>query len=177
MTNAAGNGIIYDPDAFDWGDDAFTIASWNELIIYEMHVGTFNVKEEGQPGTLDMPLKNFLIFGNLGINTIEVMPIMEFSGDFSWGYNPSHPFAVESIYGGPDAFKRLVKAAHEHGIAVIVDVVYNHLALPISICGGLTAGAKTRKGESTFTRSPFEQHPGARRVLITAGRGAPLPVR
>ncbi len=54
------------------------------------------------------------------------MPIMEFPGDFSWGYNPSCPFAVESIYGGPDGFKRFVKAAHEHGIAVIVDVVYNH---------------------------------------------------
>ena len=54
------------------------------------------------------------------------MPIMEFAGDFSWGYNPSHPFAIASIYGGPDAFKRFVKAAHEHGIAVISDVVYNH---------------------------------------------------
>jgi 1,4-alpha-glucan branching enzyme len=54
------------------------------------------------------------------------MPIMEFSGTFSWGYNPAHPFAVESIYGGPDAFKLFVKAAHEQGIAIIVDVVYNH---------------------------------------------------
>lgn len=54
------------------------------------------------------------------------MPIAEFPRDFSWGYNPAHPFAVESIYGGPDGFKRFVKAAHEHGIAVIVDVVYNH---------------------------------------------------
>jgi 1,4-alpha-glucan branching enzyme len=61
------------------------------------------------------------------MNAIEVMPIAEFSGDFSWGYNPAHPFAVESIYGGPDAFKQFVKAAHEHGLAVIVDVVYNHL--------------------------------------------------
>ena len=55
------------------------------------------------------------------------MPTMEFSGDFSWGYNPSNPFAVESIYGGPDAYKRFVKAAHEYGIAIIADVVYNHL--------------------------------------------------
>jgi 1,4-alpha-glucan branching enzyme len=57
---------------------------------------------------------------------VEVMPVAEFSGEFSLGYDPSHPFAVESIYGGPDAFKQFVKAAHEHGIAVIVDVVYNH---------------------------------------------------
>ena len=126
VTNAAGNGIIYDLQAFDWGDDAFTIASWNELIIYEMHIGTFHVKEKGRPGTFDSAIEKLSYLKELGINAVEVMPIMEFSGDFSWGYNPSHPFAIESIYGGPDAFKRFVKAAHEHGIAVISDVVYNH---------------------------------------------------
>ena len=113
--------------AFDWGDDAFHMATGNELVIYEMHVGTFNVKEEGQPGTLDSAIEKLPYLQQLGINAVEVMPIAEFSGDFSWGYNPAHPFAVESIYGGPDALKRFVKAAHEHGIAVIVDVVYNHL--------------------------------------------------
>jgi 1,4-alpha-glucan branching enzyme len=126
VTNAVGNGIIYDPDAFDWGDDTFTIASWNELIIYEMHIGTFNVREEGKPGTFANAIEKLPYLQKLGINAIEVMPIMEFAGDFSWGYNPAHPFAVESIYGGPDAFKRFVKAAHEQGIAVIADVVYNH---------------------------------------------------
>ena len=126
VTNAAGNGIIYEPQAFNWGNDTFTIASWNELIIYEMHIGTFNVKEKGRPGTFESAIERFTYLKELGINAIEVMPIMEFPGDFSWGYNPSHPFAVESTYGGPDAFKRFVKAAHEHGIAVIVDVVYNH---------------------------------------------------
>ena len=126
VTNAVGNGIIYDLDAFDWGDDTFAIASWNELVIYEMHIGTFHVKEEGHPGTLDSAIEKFPYLKELGVNAIEVMPIMEFAGDFSWGYNPSHPFAIESIYGGPDAFKRFVKAAHEHGIAVISDVVYNH---------------------------------------------------
>jgi len=126
VTNAVGNGIIYDPDAFDWGDDAFTIASWNDLIIYEMHIGTFHVKEEGHPGTLDSAIEKLPYLKGLGINAIEVMPIMEFAGDFSWGYNPAHPFAIASIYGGPDAFKRFVKAAHEHGVAVISDVVYNH---------------------------------------------------
>jgi 1,4-alpha-glucan branching enzyme len=91
-----------------------------------MHIGTFHVKEEGHPGTLDSAIEKFPYLKGLGINAIEVMPIMEFPGDFSWGYNPSDPFAVAGIYGGPDAFKRFVKAAHEHGIAVIVDVVYNH---------------------------------------------------
>jgi len=127
VTNAVGNGVIYDPNAFDWGDDTFHMATGNELVIYEMHVGTFNVKEEGQPGTLDSAIEKLPYLQQLGINAVEVMPIAEFSGDFSWGYNPAHPFAVESIYGGPDALKRFVKVAHEHGIAVIVDVVYNHL--------------------------------------------------
>ena len=127
VTSSIGNGIIYDPKAFDWGDNSFHMATGNELIIYEMHVGTFNVKEEGQPGTLDSAIEKLPYLNNLGINAVEVMPVAEFAGDFSWGYNPAHPFAVATIYGGPDALKRFVKAAHEHGIAVIMDVVYNHL--------------------------------------------------
>ena len=63
----------------------------------------------------------------LGVNAIQIMPIVEFAGERSWGYNPSHIFAIETDYGGPVAFKRFVKRAHEHGIAVILDVVYNHL--------------------------------------------------
>ena len=127
VTNSIGNGVVYDPQAFDWGDDAFHMATGNELVIYEMHVGTFYVKEEGRPGTLDSAVEKLPYLRDLGINAVEVMPVTEFSGDFSWGYNPAHPFAVEDIYGGPDALKRFVKAAHEHGIAVIIDVVYNHL--------------------------------------------------
>jgi 1,4-alpha-glucan branching enzyme len=127
VTGSIGNGVLYDPQAFDWGDDAFHLATGNELVIYEMHVGTFNVKAEGQPGTLDSAIEKLPYLQGLGINAVELMPIAEFSGDFSWGYNPAHPFAVEEIYGGPDALKRFVKAAHAQGIGVIVDVVYNHL--------------------------------------------------
>ena len=127
VTSSIGNGVIYNPKAFNWGSDNFKMATGNELVIYEMHVGTFNVKEEGRPGTFDSAMEKLPYLQKLGINAVEVMPIAEFSGDFSWGYNPSHLFAVESIYGGPEAFKLFVKAAHEHGIAIIVDVVYNHL--------------------------------------------------
>jgi 1,4-alpha-glucan branching enzyme len=126
VTASGGNGIVYDPEAFHWGADDFQIATGNELVIYEMHIGTFNVTEEGRPGTFDSAIRKLPYLKKLGINAVEVMPVAEFSGDFSWGYNPSNPFAVESIYGGPDEFKRFVKAAHEHGIGVIVDVVYNH---------------------------------------------------
>ena len=126
VTNSQGNGIIYNPKALNWGSYNIKMASWNELVIYEMHIGTFNVKEKGHPGTFDSAIEKFPYLKELGINAVEVMPVAEFSGDFSWGYNPDHPFAVEGIYGGPDAFKRFVKAAHEHGIAIIVDVVCNH---------------------------------------------------
>ena len=125
MTNSAGNSIVY-PDDFDWGEDAYVLPAWNELVIYEMHVGTFNVKEEGQPGTFASATERLDYLVDLGINCIEVMPICEFAGDFSWGYNPAHPYAVEEAYGGPDAFKEFVKACHARGIGVILDVVYNH---------------------------------------------------
>ncbi|HUV99335.1 MAG TPA: alpha-amylase family glycosyl hydrolase [Gallionella sp.] len=126
VTSSVGNGIIYDTKAFDWGGDNFKMASWNELVIYEMHIGTFNAKQQGHPGTFESAMEKFPYLQKLGINAIEVMPVMEFSGDFSLGYDPSHPFAIKSVYGGPDAFKKFVKVAHEHGIAVIVDVIYNH---------------------------------------------------
>ena len=63
----------------------------------------------------------------LGVNAIQIMPVAQFAGGQSWGYNPSHIFAVDSDYGGPLAFKRFVRRAHQNGIAVILDVVYNHL--------------------------------------------------
>jgi 1,4-alpha-glucan branching enzyme len=127
VTNSVGNGVIYDAKIFNWGDQEFHMATGNELVIYEMHIGTFNVTEKGHPGTFDSAIEKFSYLNELGINAIEVMPVIEFPGDFSWGYDPSQLFAIKSIYGGPDGFKRFVKAAHEHGIAVIVDVIYNHL--------------------------------------------------
>ena len=125
VTNSVGNAIVYTDD-FDWEDDGFTMPGWNELVIYELHVGTFNVKEPGRPGTFDSVIEKLDYLVGLGINCLHVMPVCEFAGDYSWGYNPAHPFAVEEAYGGPEGLKRLVKAAHRVGIAVVLDVVYNH---------------------------------------------------
>lgn len=127
VTNSAGNAVI--PDAeFDWGDDAaFPLPTLNELVIYELHIGTFARVEADAPGTFAAATQKLPYLKSLGINAVELLPIAEFAGGISWGYNPAHPFAVESEYGGPKAFKQFVKAAHEQGIAVIVDVVYNHL--------------------------------------------------
>lgn len=127
LENSVGNSIIY-LDEFDWKEDDFEIANWNELVIYEMHIGTFNVKGRGKhkKGTFKSAAEKLPDLQKMGINAVELLPINEFAGDTSWGYNPAHPYAIESAYGHPDDFKNFVKTAHEHGIAVILDVVYNH---------------------------------------------------
>ncbi len=126
VTSSVGNAIVYDPAAFDWGDDAFRMPTWNDLVIYEMHIGTFAASADRR-GTFDAARRRLDYLERLGVSAVQVMPPFEFAGDISWGYNPAHLFAIESGYGGPDAFKRFVRDAHAHGIAVIVDVVYNHL--------------------------------------------------
>jgi 1,4-alpha-glucan branching enzyme len=125
VTHSVGNGIIFNP-VFEWEGDDFRTPSWNEMTIYELHVGTFHRKPGQAVGSFDSACEKLSWLQQLGINTILVMPPMEFAGDFSWGYNTAHPFAIEQVYGGPQAFRRFVKAAHQHGIAVLVDVVYNH---------------------------------------------------
>ncbi len=126
LTSSIGNTIIVDP-AFEWEDSDYNMPSWNELIIYEIHVGTFNSPQRNMPGNLKSLTKKMQYLKDLGINAIELMPIMEFPGDYSWGYNSGYPFSVESSYGTPSDLKVLVNEAHKYGIAVILDVVYNHL--------------------------------------------------
>jgi len=127
VTTSVGNAIVYDP-RFDWEGDDFHLAPWNELVIYELHVGTFNDEEDAtQPGQFKGVVARLGHLQRLGVNAIQIMPVAQFAGARSWGYNPAHIFSVELAYGGPVAFKRFVKRAHQQGIAVILDVVYNHL--------------------------------------------------
>ena len=125
VVNSVGNSVLHDPE-FDWTGDHFQMPPWNELVIYEMHVGTFNDTQGGEPGTFDDVIPKLPYLRDTGINAVEIMPVLEFPQSFSWGYNPSHPFAVETALGGPQGLQRFVKAAHAHGLAVIMDVVYNH---------------------------------------------------
>ena len=125
VTNSIGNSVIVDP-AYDWADDDYQLPSWNDLVIYELHTGTFNVKKKGRPGNFKSLIEKLPYLQQLGISAIELLPVAEFPGDFSWGYNPAHPFALEENYGKPADLKDLVKAAHQHGIGMILDVVYNH---------------------------------------------------
>jgi maltooligosyltrehalose trehalohydrolase len=93
-----------------------------DLIIYELHTGTFTAE-----GTFDGIVKKLDYLKNLGVNAIELMPVISFPGRRNWGYDGAYPFAVHSAYGGAAKLADLVKACHQNGMAVILDVVYNHL--------------------------------------------------
>jgi 1,4-alpha-glucan branching enzyme len=118
--------VVTDP-AFDWGESDYRSPEWDDLVIYELHVGTFTDMVEGaEPGNLEGVIRRLDYVKELGFNCIELMPTGEFAMSHSLGYNPAHIFAVEEAYGGPHGLKTLVKEAHARGIAVILDVVYNH---------------------------------------------------
>jgi 1,4-alpha-glucan branching enzyme len=122
VTNSVGNGIVV---ADAPADDGFVPPPWNRLVIYEMHIGTF-ARTEDEAGGFENAIARLGHLRRLGVNAVQIMPAAEFAGDVSWGYNPAHIFAVESTYGGPEGLRAFVAAAHAAGIAVILDVVYNH---------------------------------------------------
>lgn len=109
------------------GDDGFAPPPLSEAVIYELHVGTYHDAPGGAPGTFEAAIERLDHLAAMGVNVIELMPIWEFPGEYSWGYNPQLPFVVESSYGGGDGLRAFVEAAHALGIAVTLDVVYNHL--------------------------------------------------
>jgi 1,4-alpha-glucan branching enzyme len=127
VTNSVGNGVVYD-SAFDWEGDAFSLPPFNELVVYEMHVGTFGRSRENAKAAAEFDdiERQFDHLTRLGVNVIQLMPVAEFAGDVSWGYNPAHIFSVESAYGGPRQLKEFVKQAHRRSLGVVLDVVYNH---------------------------------------------------
>ena len=106
---------------FIWQDETWQNPPLDSYICYELHVGTFTPE-----GTFDAIISRLADLEELGINAIEIMPVAQFPGDRNWGYDGAYPFAVQNSYGGVDGLKRLVDACHQQGIAVILDVVYNH---------------------------------------------------
>ncbi|MDQ4064634.1 MAG: malto-oligosyltrehalose trehalohydrolase, partial [Actinomycetota bacterium] len=112
---------VVDPH-FDWTDDRWRGFPLHSAVIYELHVGTFT-----PGGTLDRAIERLDHLVGLGVNAVELMPVAEFSGDRGWGYDGVDLYAVHHAYGGPDALRRFVDACHARGLAVILDVVYNHL--------------------------------------------------
>jgi 1,4-alpha-glucan branching enzyme len=129
VVNSGDNSIVYDPNAFNWSGDTRQRVTNSSLVIYEMHVGAFYdpTPSSGGPGKFTDAITKLDYLVSLGINAVELLPIAEFPGDSSWGYNLSDPYAVEnSGYGGVDGLKSFVKAAHQRGVRVIMDVVHNH---------------------------------------------------
>jgi maltooligosyltrehalose trehalohydrolase len=113
---------VFDHEDFAWTDSSWKGHDLSELIIYEIHVGTFTPEE-----TFDGVIARLDDLKDLGINALEIMPVAQFPGGRDWGYDGAFPFAVQNTYGGPDGLKRLVDACHARDMAVILDVVYNHL--------------------------------------------------
>jgi maltooligosyltrehalose trehalohydrolase len=112
---------VIDPRAFEWQDGGWRGRPWHEAIVYELHVGTFT-----REGTFAAAIERLDALAELGIAAIELMPVAEFPGTRNWGYDGVLLYAPDASYGTPEDLKRLVQAAHARGLAVLLDVVYNH---------------------------------------------------
>ncbi|MCA1993900.1 MAG: malto-oligosyltrehalose trehalohydrolase [Coleofasciculus sp. S288] len=106
---------------FNWSDTDWSGIPLEEMIIYELHVGTFTPE-----GTFEAIIPRLRELREFGVNAIEIMPVAQFPGDRNWGYDGAYTYAVQTSYGGPEGLKRFVDAAHREGLSVILDVVYNH---------------------------------------------------
>ena len=113
---------VVDPKAFDWTDREWKGVPLDEYVIYELHVGTFTAD-----GTFAGAIEKLEYLRDLGVSAVELMPVAEFPGARNWGYDGVYPYAAHSAYGGPGGLKKLVDACHRQGLAVVLDVVYNHL--------------------------------------------------
>ncbi len=116
-------------DDFEWNDSTWKNIPFNEMIQYELHTGTFS-----DEGTFEGIISKLDYLKELGINTIEILPVAQFSGERNWGYDGVYPFAVHNSYGGAKALMELVNRCHEKGLAVLLDVVYNHLGPEGNYC-------------------------------------------
>ena len=112
---------VEDPHAYEWRDAAWRGRPWDEAVVYELHVGTFTPE-----GTFAGVARHLQHLRDLGVTTIELMPLADFPGRRNWGYDGVLPFAPEASYGTPEDLKRLVDDAHRVGLMVLLDVVYNH---------------------------------------------------
>jgi maltooligosyltrehalose trehalohydrolase len=117
-----GPSAVVRPDAFRWTDRRWAGVRREDLVIYELHVGTFTPE-----GTFEAMIPRLGALRELGVTALEVMPVGQFPGTRNWGYDGVLPYATQHSYGGPHGFQKLVDAAHAAGLAVILDVVYNHL--------------------------------------------------
>jgi maltooligosyltrehalose trehalohydrolase len=112
---------VYDQSAFSWTDKAWTGRQLPGSILYELHIGTFTAE-----GTFDAAIERLDHLVELGVDLVELLPVNSFNGEYNWGYDGVCWYAPHEVYGGPDGLKRFVDAAHNRGLGVVLDVVYNH---------------------------------------------------
>jgi len=154
---------VYDNTAFEWHDERWIAPALDSAIQYEMHVGTFTAG-----GTFDSAIERLDYLSGLGVTHIELMPVAAFAGDRGWGYDGVDLYAVAEHYGGPDGLKRLVDACHVRGLAVVLDVVYNHFG-PVGAYVGkfgpyLTNRHRTPWGDAVNLEGPWSDE--VRRFFI-----------
>ncbi|MCL2660945.1 MAG: alpha-amylase family glycosyl hydrolase, partial [Acidobacteriaceae bacterium] len=130
---------LYDHEAFRWSDADWQPLPLSSAILYELHIGAFSPE-----GSFDGAIRQLDHLVRLGVTHVELMPVAEFPGDFGWGYDGVSLFAVKQSYGGPDGLKRFVDACHAKGLAVVLDVVYNHFG-PVGNYSGKFAPYRTNR--------------------------------
>ncbi|WP_017297796.1 malto-oligosyltrehalose trehalohydrolase [Nodosilinea nodulosa] len=116
-----GPSAVVNLHSYEWGDRAWKNIPWTDYVIYELHIGTFTPE-----GTFEAAIAQLADLKALGITAIEILPVGQFPGERNWGYDGVFPYATQNSYGGLEGLQRLVDACHQQGLAVILDVVYNH---------------------------------------------------
>ncbi len=153
---------VADPE-FPWEDQGWCGLPLKDFVIYELHVGTFTAE-----GTFDAVIPRLPELKDLGVSAVELMPVAQFPGSRNWGYDGVYPFAVQESYGGPQGLKRLVNACHRQGLAVLLDVVYNHLGPEGNYLRDFgpyfTPGSRTPWGEALNFDGPHSEE--VRRFFI-----------
>jgi maltooligosyltrehalose trehalohydrolase len=117
-----GPSAVVDPAAFGWNVNRWQVPPLREWVIYELHVGAFT-----REGTFEAVIRHLPYLKDLGVTTLELLPVAQFPGERNWGYDAVFPWAAQGSYGGPDGLRRLVDACHREEMALILDVIYNHL--------------------------------------------------
>ena len=140
-----GPSLVVDVDAYPWRDASWRGVRMQGQVLYELHVGTFT-----PDGTFDAAIARLPSLREIGVTTIELMPIAEFPGRFNWGYDGVQPFAPYHGYGDYEALKRFVDAAHAGGLGVILDVVYNHLGPDGNYLGAYAPGYFTDRYQTDW---------------------------
>ena len=158
-----GPSAVVDESVFQWHDDDWTGTELAGTVLYEMHVGTFTAE-----GTFEAASRQLSRLRDLGVTAVEVMPVAAFPGTRNWGYDGVFPYAVQDSYGGPVGLARFVDAAHRSGLAVILDVVYNHLGPEGNVLGRFgpyfTDSYRTPWGDAVNVAGPGSDH--VRRYFI-----------